>query len=142
MSAYTSRQLTNYATNSDYDDHGGMFVMRHRANSMSASTSTNASNPEDLRFVDSGASNHMISHQEWFHDLREPYRSGYVGTRDDTIHPIRHVGNAPFRKKGEQTCIKKRITCSHHNKEFGLYRPNYGVRDASSIQPRWLLHRE
>ena len=30
-SIFTSRQLTNYATNSDYEDRGGMFVMRHRA---------------------------------------------------------------------------------------------------------------
>ena len=41
----------------------------HRANSMSASTSTGASNPEDVWFVDSGASNHMTSHEEWFEDL-------------------------------------------------------------------------
>ena len=62
-SASTSRQLTNYAHNSDYEeytgtyehnsdyedrggmyarnsDRGGMFMMKHRANSMSASTST------------------------------------------------------------------------------------------------------
>ena len=58
-SASTSRQLTNYAINSDYDDYGGLFVMKHRANSMAAYTSTSASGPEDVWFVDSGASNHM-----------------------------------------------------------------------------------
>ena len=53
-SASTCRQLTNYAANYDNEDHGGMFMMRHRVNSMSASTSISASNPEDVCFVDSG----------------------------------------------------------------------------------------
>ena len=46
--ASTSRQLANYVTNSDHDDHGGMFVMRHRENSMSTSTSTTSSDSEDV----------------------------------------------------------------------------------------------
>ena len=33
-SASTSRQLTNYATNSDYEDLSGMFVMSHRENGL------------------------------------------------------------------------------------------------------------
>ena len=56
-----------YAHNSD---RGGMFIMKHRANFMSASTSTSALNPEDVWFVDSVASNHMTSHKEWFRELR------------------------------------------------------------------------
>ena len=51
---------------------------------MSASTLTSAYNPEDVWLVDSGASNHMMSHQEWFRDLRELDRPGYVETKDDT----------------------------------------------------------
>ena len=66
-----NRHLTNYATNSDYNDHGGMFVMRHRENSMLASTSMSASSPEDVWFINSGASNHMTSHQELFRVLRD-----------------------------------------------------------------------
>ena len=58
---------------------------------MSASTSTSASNPKDVWFVDSDASNHMTSHQEWFHELREPERPGYVETGDDTTHPIQQI---------------------------------------------------
>ena len=27
-------------------------------------------------------------------------------TRDDTIHPIQHVGNVPFGEEGNQTYIK------------------------------------
>ena len=69
--ASTSRQLANYVTNSDHDDHGGMFVMRHRENSMLASTSMSASSPEDVWFINSGASNHMASHQELFRVLRD-----------------------------------------------------------------------
>ena len=125
-SASISRQLTNYAHNSDYEeysgmyghnsdyedrggmyahnsDRGGMFMMKHRANSMSASTSTSALNPEDVWFVDFGASNHMTSHKEWFLELREPERPGYVETGDDTRDPILHIGNVPFGEKGKQT---------------------------------------
>ena len=65
-SASTSPQLNNYATNSEYDDYGGLFVMRHGANSMSTSSPTNTYNPEDVWFVDFDASSHMTSHQEWF----------------------------------------------------------------------------
>ena len=42
----------------------------------------------------------MTSHQEWFHDLRTPDQPDY------TPHPIRHIGNVPFGKEGEQNCIK------------------------------------
>ena len=88
----TKNRLTNYAHNSDYEeysgmyghnpdyedrggmyarnsDRGGMFMMKHRTNSMSASTSNSALKPEDIWFVDSGASNHMTSHKEWFLEL-------------------------------------------------------------------------
>ena len=108
-SASTSRQLTNYAANAEYADYGGLFVMRHRANSMMASDPANSastSNSEHAWFVDSGASHHMTSHQEWFRDLRTPDRPGYIETGDDTPHPIRHIGDVPFGKEGEQTCIK------------------------------------
>ena len=62
-----------YGHNSDYEDRGGMyarnsdrggmFMMKHRANSMSASTSTSALNPEDVWFVDFSASNHIVEYQ-------------------------------------------------------------------------------
>ena len=94
------------AHNSDYEDRGGIFVMRHRANSMSASTSTSAINPEDVWFVDSAASNHMMSHKEWFHELRELERHGYGETGEDTTHSIRHISNVPFGEEGKQTYIK------------------------------------
>ena len=51
---------------------------------MMASDSANSastSNSEHAWFVDSGASHHMTSHQEWFRDLRRPDRPGYIGSR-------------------------------------------------------------
>ena len=82
-SVITSRQLTNYASNADYDDRGKMFVVRHKENSMTGSNPTNTSNLEDVWFVDSGASNHMTSHEDWFWELRKPERPDYLETRDD-----------------------------------------------------------
>ena len=64
-SVSTSRQLTNYATNAEYADYGGLFMMRHRASSMVASDSANSvstSKSEDVWFFDSSASHHMTSH--------------------------------------------------------------------------------
>ena len=41
------------------------------------------------------------------HDVaRRVDRPGYIETGDDTTHPIRHIGDVPFRKEGEKTCIK------------------------------------
>ena len=48
----------------------------------------------------------MTSHQEWFCKLREMERPGNVETRNDTTHPIRHIGNVPFGKEGKKTYIK------------------------------------
>ena len=74
---------------------------------MMASDSASNSNSEDVWFVDSSASHHMTSHQEWFSDLRTLDRPSYIETGDDTPHPIQHISNVPFGKEGEQTCIKK-----------------------------------
>ena len=50
----------------------------------------------DVWYVDSGASNHMTHHKNWFNELHVPKQPGYVETGDDTIHPIEHVGNVPL----------------------------------------------
>ena len=50
----------------------------------------------DLWYVDSGASNHMICYHTWFSEMKEPSKPGYVETGDDTMHPIEHVGNVPL----------------------------------------------
>ena len=73
---------------------------------MTASNPTSTSNSEDTWFVDSGSSNHMTFHEDWFQELWKPERPGYLKIGDDTIHPIQHVGNVPFGKEGNQTYIK------------------------------------
>ena len=70
-SASTSRLLTNYATNFDYDAHGGMFVMRHKTHLMLASSSINTSSSDNVLFLDTGASNQMTSQKDWFQELRK-----------------------------------------------------------------------
>ena len=44
---------------------------------MKASNPTNTSSSENVWFVDSGASNHMMSHEDWFRDLRKPKQPDY-----------------------------------------------------------------
>ena len=51
---------------------------------------------KDVCYVDSGASNNMTYHQNWFIAMKEPNKPGYVEIGDDTMHPIEHVGNVPL----------------------------------------------
>jgi hypothetical protein len=62
-------------------------------NTVVANVSTNVDN---VWYVDSGASNHMTYHGEWFRDVKNLEKPGYVKTRDDTAHPIVHIGNVPI----------------------------------------------
>ena len=57
--------------------------MKHSAKSMEASTSTQ----EDVWYVDSRSSNHMMNHEEWFTTLK-PEQSGYVEIGNDTSIPL------------------------------------------------------
>ena len=50
---------------------------------------------KDVWYVDSGASNHMTYHQNWFNEMKEPSKPSCVEIGDDTMHPIEHVGNVP-----------------------------------------------
>ena len=83
-----------------------MFVMRHKAIFMTTTNPTNTSNSEYVWFVNTGTSNHMMSHEDWFGELQKPERTDYVETGDDTVHPIKHVDNVPFGEEGNQTYIK------------------------------------
>ena len=96
----------NHTMDSDYGNRCGMFVMRHKAHSMLAHASISASMSNNVWFVDSGASNHMTSHEDWFRELLAPERPGYVEIGDDTTHPIQHIENVPFGNKGHQTYLK------------------------------------
>ena len=125
-----------YAHNADYDDQGGMFIMRHNANSTSASTSTSALNPEDVWFVDSSASNHMTSNKEWFRELQGPEKLGYVEPREDTTHPLGHIGNIPFQEKGKQTYNKNVLHVPTITKNLVSVSEMARARYASPIRPR------
>ena len=61
------------------------------------SATTHNSNTGDVWYGDSGASNHMTHHKNWFNELHAPEKPGYVKTGDDTLHPIdEHVGKVPL----------------------------------------------
>ena len=62
--------------------------------------------PTSTSSLDSRASNHMTSHEDWFWELRKLDQHGYVETEDDTTHLIRHIGNVPFRNDDKQTYLK------------------------------------
>jgi hypothetical protein len=62
-------------------------------NTVAANVSTSVDN---VWYVDSGASNHMTYHGEWFRDVKNLEKPGYVVTGDDTVHPIAHIGNVPL----------------------------------------------
>ena len=79
-----------------------MFVMPHWANNMISNNSkTGAVWP-----VDSGASNHMTSHEEWFMNMREHERHYVVETSDDSTHPIEHIGGVCFGNNDNKSYIK------------------------------------
>ena len=71
---------------------GPAFVIKHKANSMVVNTSKS----NEVWFVDSGASKHMTSHEEWFFYLEKPEKQEVVETRDDFPHTIEHVGEVPL----------------------------------------------
>ena len=50
----------------------------------------------DVWYVNSGASDHMMHHKNWFNELHAPKKLGYVEIGDNTLHPIEHVGKVPL----------------------------------------------
>ena len=75
-------------------------MTRHKANSMKKTTPKS----DEVWYVDSGASNHMKSHNEWFSYLEKSEQPGVVATGDDTPHPIENVGEVSLshvRQKGK-----------------------------------------
>ena len=100
--------------------------MKHKANSMAVNTSK----PNKVWYVDSGASKHMKSHEEWFSYLEKLELPGVVKTGDDTPHTIKHVGISP-----PQSCRKKRETNElDNNKEPSVNRTDRRLGDASLIR--------
>ncbi len=83
-------QQGNYASTSNQGDEQ-LFVMQHMANSMIGGISDN-----NVWYVDSGASNHMISHGEWFRNTKDLKTLGFVETGDDITHPITQISKVPL----------------------------------------------
>ena len=68
--------------------------MQHMMISMSAANVSTCG--ENVWYVDSSASNHMIGHNsEWFKEMQTLEKPGYVETGEDTTHAIVHTGNVP-----------------------------------------------
>ena len=59
--------------------------------------STNMQESADDWYIDSGASNHMTAHAEWFTTLEPVKALSYVFTGDDSQHEITHMGNVPVQ---------------------------------------------
>jgi hypothetical protein len=60
-------------------------------------------------YVDSGVSNHMTNHGEWFKDKKDLKTPGFVETGDDTTHPITQIGKVPLSMQDEQTKYLKDV---------------------------------
>ena len=78
--------------------------MKDKANWMKASTLK----LNEVPYINSGASNHMTSHEDWLSYLEKPEQSGVIENGDDTAHTIEHVGKAPLnhvRQKGKLTNV-------------------------------------
>ena len=71
--------------------------MKHKANSMTVSTSK----PNEVWYVDSGASNNMTSHEEWFSYLEKPEQPRVVEI-GDTPHTIEHVRDVRLSHVGQK----------------------------------------
>ncbi len=52
--------------------------------------------------MDSGASNHMINHGEWFRDVRDLKTPRFVETDDDTTHPITQISKVSLSMQDGQ----------------------------------------
>ena len=70
--------------------------MKHKANSMAANTSK----LKEVWYVDSKASNHMTNHENWFSYVEKLEQSGVIKTSDNTLHPIKHIGDIPLSYVG------------------------------------------
>ena len=77
---------------------GPTVVIKHKENSMKARTSK----LNEVWYVDSGASNHMTSHEEWFSYLEKPEQLGVVETGDDAPRTIEHDGEVPLNHVGQK----------------------------------------
>ena len=69
--------------------------MKHNASSMKTSTSK----LNEVWYVDSGVSNHMTSHKEWFSYLE---KRGSSKPGDITLYTIEHVSEVSLNRVGQK----------------------------------------
>ena len=86
----------------------------------------------DVWYVDSGASNHMTCHKEWFSYLKKQMQPGVVATGDDTPHPIENVGKVPLSHVGQKRKLMK---------ELGVGWTDDRPRDGGPVYTPRVLHR-
>ena len=110
------RQRSHYAEDSGRTGNGSVFVTRHKANQMKQTTPKS----DEVWYVDSGASNHMTSHKEWFSYLEKPTQSGVVATGDHTPHPIANVGEVPLSYVGQDRSSTKGWRSGLHTSDASL----------------------
>ncbi len=96
-------QQGNYASINNQSDEQ-LFVMQHMVNSTIGGVLDN-----NVWYVDSGASNHMTNHGEWFRDANDLKTPGFVETSDDTMHPITQIGKVPLSMQDGQTKYLKDV---------------------------------
>ena len=108
-------QQRNYASSSAHDDEK-LFAMQHVFSTMQSDYDVHS----DAWLVDSGCTNHMTSHSEWFRDLKELSSPGYVETGDASMHPIKNVGSVPLQMNdGKVKCFLK--FCMYRKLQGTLY---------------------
>ncbi len=59
--------------------------------------------------MDSGTSNHIISHGEWFRNTKDLKTLRFVKIGDDTTHPITQIGKVPLSMQDGQTKYLKDV---------------------------------
>jgi hypothetical protein len=91
-------QRSHYVEGSGEAGGSSAFVTRHKEKSMEQITPRT----DEVWYLDSGASNHMTSHKEWFSYLEKPKNPRVVAIGDDTPHPITNVGEVPLSCVGQK----------------------------------------
>ena len=128
------QQLTNYAMNFNNGDHGRMFIMRHKAHSMSAQVSTSTSTWNNVWFVDSGTSNHMTGHEDWFQELQKARTSRICQNRRWYDLSNTTYRECPIRKRRRTNLPQERVACSYYHEEPGFGQLDCWTGNASSLQ--------
>ena len=82
----------HYAGKGDQAKTDSALVMKHKANQMGVRTTK----LEEVWYIDSEASNHMMNHVEWFSSMEKLEQPGVVKIGHNTVHPIKHVGDVPL----------------------------------------------